>query len=383
MCYPFKIGKAVLACGLLALAAVSANAQEIKWRTSYAAAREESEKKNIPLLIYFTRPACVYCDKLEATTYRDPRILAALSDKVVPLKINGLDQPKLTESLGITAYPTIVLARPDAQYEVHVGYQEPGFMHDKLAHLISVSRPNELGSVDYENAKKWEAVGEYGRAVSALKNVLDDSKSKAQHTSAQELLDKIERRADERLTLAKSLQASGKLAEAMEALTDLQQQFAGLKAANDAAELANKLGTANTQLRAELRHKRLRELTAQAEDFYRSKDYIPCLDRCELINREFGDLPEARKAYALAAEIKNNPEWLQGAADVMTDRLGTIWLALADNHLKRGEPKRAEFYLQRVVSVFPGTRLAESAQIRLTQLRATMPATSEIGATRP
>src|SRR5262249_11502437 len=159
-------------------------------------AREESEKKNIPLLIYFTRPACVFCDKLEATTYRDPRILAALSDKVVPLKINGLDQPKLTESLGITAYPTIVLARPDAQYEVHVGYQEPGFMHDKLTHLISVSRPNEVVSIDFENAKKWEAVGEYGRAVSALRNVLDDNKSKSQHKSAQDLLDKIERRAD-------------------------------------------------------------------------------------------------------------------------------------------------------------------------------------------
>src|SRR5579862_4409353 len=195
---PWKIAAAFALSVGLAASAAAQEADGIKWRNDYSTAKRESEAKSAPMLIYFTRPACVYCDKLEATTYRDPRILAALSEKVVPLKINGLDQPKLTESLGITAYPTIVLARPDAQYEVHVGYQEPGFMHDKLTHLISVSRPNEVVSVDYENAKNWEAVGEYGRAVSALKNVLDDSKSKAQHKIAQDLLDKIERRAEER-----------------------------------------------------------------------------------------------------------------------------------------------------------------------------------------
>src|SRR5207302_7148612 len=102
-----------------------------------------------------------------------------------------------------------------------------------------------------------------------------------------------------------------------------------------------------------------------------------------IINRDFGDLPEARKAYALAAEIKNNPQWMQAASDVMTDRLGGMWLDLADYHLKSGEPKRAEFYLRRVVAVFPASRLAESAQIRLGQLQATMPTGSEIGATRP
>jgi tetratricopeptide (TPR) repeat protein len=356
----------------------------IKWRTNYASAREESEKKNLPLLIYVTRPLCIYCDKLEQSTYRDARILAACNDKVIPLKINAPDQPKLVESLAVTLFPTIILARPDAQYETLVGYQEADLLNDRITRVLATLKPNEAISRDLENALKWEAAGETARAISALRNILDANKGKPVQKNAQELLQKIERRADEKIGQARDLQVKGKLVEALEALTDVQHHFAGLKAANDAGDLAAAITQANRQLGVELRHKRLRDLTAQAEEFYKSKDYIPCLDRCEVINRDFGDLPEAAKAYALAREIKNNPQWMQAAAAVMTDRLGGMWLDMADYHLKCGEPKQAEYILRRVIAVFPASRVAESAQIRLNQLQPTMPAgNNEIGAIRP
>jgi tetratricopeptide (TPR) repeat protein len=385
MANPLLPWKAVLTCGVLALAAGAATAQEpagIKWRTNYAAAREESEKQNLPLLIYVTRPACVHCDRMEASTYRDARILAALSDKVIPLKINNADQPELVSKLAVTLFPTIILARPDAQYETFIGYQEADFLHEKITRVVAALTPKEAISRDFENAVKWDAIGEYARAVSALRNVLDDNKSKTLQKNAQELLQKIEKRAEDRLGQAKDLQAKGKSVDALEALSDIQRRFAGLKTANDAGELAASITQANRQLGAELRQKRLRELTAQAEEFYKSKDYIPCLDRCEVINRDFGDLPEAMKAYALAREIKNNPQWMRTAADVMADRLGSMWLDLADSCLKGGQPKEAEYYLRRVVVVFPASRLAESAQIRLNQLQTIMPPASEVGSTR-
>jgi len=127
----------------------------------------------------------------------------------------------------------------------------------------------------------------------------------------------------------------------------------------------------------------VRELLAQAQDFYKSKDYIPCLDRCEIILANYGDLPEGQQAFALASEIKNNPEWLQAAADVMTDRLGGMYLALADSYLKRGDTQKSQFYLQRVIQAFPGSRMAESAQLRLTQMRPPMPANKGLDSARP
>ena len=66
----------------------------------------------------------------------------------------------------------------------------------------------------------------------------------------------------------------------------------------------------------------------------------------------------------------------------MSDFHGELLLDQADYCLKMGDPKTAEFLLRRVVVVFPASRLAESAQIRLNQLQAIMPPANEIGATR-
>jgi outer membrane protein assembly factor BamD (BamD/ComL family) len=253
-------------------------------------------------------------------------------------------------------------------------------MHEHMQRLLASLAPTDTMKKDYDNALKWDASGEYPRALAALRTILDDEKAGPLQKSARELLQKIEKRSEIQLGRAKELQDTGKTAEALESLTDMTRQFPGLLASKQATELIGKLVQNNAQLKVEQRNKRVTELLTQARDFYKSKDYIPCLDRCELILSNYGDLPEGQHAFALAAEIKNNPEWLQNAADVMTDRLGGLYLALADSYLKRGEVQRAEFYLKRVVQAFPGSRLAESAQIRLTQLQASMPARTEANA---
>jgi outer membrane protein assembly factor BamD (BamD/ComL family) len=209
--------------------------------------------------------------------------------------------------------------------------------------------------------------------------VLDDAKGSSHHKNAQELLARIEKRADDQLAHARELKTQGKMTEAFESLTELLRSYPGIRAAKGATELMSTLLQANSQLKTEQRARRATELLTQARDFYKSKDYIPCLDRCEIIVANYGDLPEGQQAFALIAEIKNNPQWLQAAADVMSDRLGGVWLALADSYLKRGEAQKAEFYLKRVVQAFPGSRLAESAQIRLSQLQTARPEPQSAG----
>lgn len=376
----------VLVAALAFAFAGAVRAQEppgIKWRNSYAAAREESEKKNVPLLIFVTRPACGPCARMKESTLHDARIVAALSDKVVPLMVDLSTHPELVGKLGVTLFPTTILARPNAEYETLVGYQEADVLHEKITRVLATLKPSEPASRDFENAQNWEKSGEYARAIAALRNVLDDAKAKPLQKNAEDLLRKIEMRAQERISQAKDLQAKDKLSDALDILSDVQRSFAGLRIAREAGEMADAIERAHKQLTAERRLKRVRDLTAQAEEFYKAKEYVLCLERCELINREFGDLPEARRAYALASEIRNNPQWMQAAAAVMSDRLGTMWLDLADYHMKAGEPRQAQEFLRRVVVVFPGSRFAESAQIRLNQLQAIMPAGSEIGATRP
>ena len=107
------------------------------------------------------------------------------------------------------------------------------------------------------------------------------------------------------------------------------------------------------------RGKRARELLGQAKDFYKNREYIPCLDRCEWLVGSYGDLAEGVEASQIVNEIKNNPEWLQSAADIMSDRLGGIYLALADSLLKKNQPQQAEACLQRVIQAFPGSSTAK------------------------
>jgi thioredoxin-related protein len=117
------------------------------------------------------------------------------------------------------------------------------------------------------------------------------------------------------------------------------------------------------------RTQRARELLAQAREDHRAQQYLCCLERCATLANGYGDLAEAAEALQLAAEIKNNPDWLQRACQSLSDQLGELYLSLADNWLRRGQPQQAALCLERVLQTLPGTRHAEVAQLRLAQIQ--------------
>jgi tetratricopeptide (TPR) repeat protein len=231
-------------------------------------------------------------------------------------------------------------------------------------------------------ATSWIQKGQYARAIAALKTIVDDGKGRPIQAGADKLLTELEHMAAQRLAKAKELRAKGQTMEAIEALTDTLRVFPGLDAAKEAGDLLAKL-VQNPDIRNQQRGRRARELLAQAREFSKNREYIPCLDRCEILIASYGDMEEGQEASLILGEIKNNPEWLQSAADVMSDRLGGVYLALADALLKKAQPQQAEVYLQRVIQAFPGSRQAESAQIRLGQLQGSPGRKMEIQAAGP
>jgi hypothetical protein len=160
------------------------------------------------------------------------------------------------------------------------------------------------------------------------------------------------------------------LNEAVQSLTLTVRDFPGLSTTREAAEQLTRLAQ-NPQVRAAQRARRAQELLSQAKEFHRNKEYTLCVDRCSTLMRSFGDLTEGQQGAQLFAEIKNDPEWLQNACDAFGDRLAEMYLALAEAHLKRGQPQQARHFLERTIRAFPGTHQAESAQIRLEQLQGT------------
>lgn len=105
----------------------SASAQEVSWRHDYAAARKEANESGRPILMDIGTETCGACRRLDATTFRDPKLVKHLNEKFIPLKVDANREERLVQSLGIECYPTLVLASPEGKVlGRQVGYADVG-----------------------------------------------------------------------------------------------------------------------------------------------------------------------------------------------------------------------------------------------------------------
>lgn len=358
---------------------------EVKWRSDYHAARKEAQEKNLPLLIDFGTPGCFWCRKMDESTFRDPRIMALMNERYIPLKIDAEREVHLANVLNIESYPTFVAAAPDgrivdlafrgrplrAEERPYLkGFQEADAFHEILQKLSGSLQAPDWMQHELQLALQKMQQGEYGVAITALRGILNDAKGRPIHGHAQKYLDAIEQKAMERVVQARDMQDKGNTAEAIAHLSDTIRYFPTLEASRQANDLMVRLkDQTSTEKSTAQRSQRARELLAQAREFYKQRDIIPCLERCASLMRDYVDLPEGQDAMLLMSDLKANPALLQQAADSLSERLGDVYLALAESHLAKGQPQRAEYFFQRVVLACPGTRHAESAQVRLVQLQ--------------
>jgi thioredoxin-related protein len=365
----FLLQQSALWVIMLAVLNGAARAQEVRWRYDYNQARREALEKSRPLLLDFGTENCFWCKKLDATTFRDPAVVQVLNEQFIPLKVDANRDAPLTDLLRIQSFPTLVLAASDGKILTSIeGYVEVARLHEQLQRILaSVGNP-EWMTRDYEAAVKAIAAADYSQAIVLLKGILEDGKDRPVQVKAGQLVQDLEQQAATRLARVKQLQEKGEAAEAMPLLSELARLFPGTRAALEGGRLLANL-EAKPEVRAQLRSRKAADMLAQARADYRSQQYLCCLDRCEQLASGYADLPEGAEAIQLAAEIKSNPEWMHLACENLADRLSGLYLALAETWLKRGQPQHAVPYLERVVQSFPGTRQAETAQLRLAQVQ--------------
>lgn len=363
----------VLVAALGAFLPAWAQSAEVKWMNDYQAAIKEAETKGLPLLLDFYMTECPPCKRMDQETFRDEKVAALINQRFVALKVNGEREPKLARALGIDSFPTYVLATPEKKIiGTFKGYKEaPEFTELLQRALAGCSNPDWMQS-DYKLALKWIGNKEYARAISALNRIVEDNNDRPVQANAKKLLRELEEQGRERLTRAKELQDQGQNGEAIKILGETIGDFPGLMLGKEAAEMLAKL-VQNPEVHTQQRTRLAQDLLRQARDFHRKKEYVLCFERCNQLKQHYGDLSEGQEAMQLYTELKNDPEWLQSACDNFADRLGEMYLLLAESLLKRGQPQQAKHWLERTIRAFPGSRQAESAQIRLEQLQGTPP----------
>jgi thioredoxin-related protein/outer membrane protein assembly factor BamD (BamD/ComL family) len=356
-------------CLGVSAAAPHVGAQEVEWRTDYRKARQEAAEKNRPLVLDVGTEECYWCKQLDQRTFREPAVAALLNERFIPLRVNAQVTPELAQAMRIQSYPTIVFANSEGKI---LGYQE-GFveaprMKELLQRAVTLVATPEWMTGDYDEAAKAVAGNDYARAVSLLKNIVEDGKDRPVQSKARTLLQDLEQQAATRYARAKQLAERNQTKEAVDALNAVTKLYPGTAAARDSLALLNQLsgkGDATDQSRA----RRARDLLAQAREDYRMQQFSCCLDRCELLVNQFANTPEAQDATQLQNEIKDNPEFLKSACTQLGDRLALMMLALAESLLKKGQPQEAIYYFEKVIQNYPDTRHAEAAQSRLAAVR--------------
>jgi thioredoxin-like negative regulator of GroEL len=346
-----------------------ATGQEVNWRNDYKKAREEAVQTGRPLLLDLGTDNCTWCKQLDLTTFRDPSLVTLLNDRFIPLKIDGERSPSIVEALRVQKYPTLVFAAPNGTIlNYHEGYIEAPALREQLNKTLMAVFTPEWMVRDFKASTEAVENGECARAISLLKDLVEDGKDRPVQAKARQLLKELEEQAATRFALVRELAARGQNTEAVDAVNELVKTYPGTQAAREGTQMLFTL-TSRTNPNDPQRVRRARELMNQAKEDYRSLRFLCCLERCDEVTATFADLPEGAEAAQLLAEIKGNPEWLKQASDQLGDRMCTLYLSLADTWLKRGQPQQAVYYLERVVQAFPNSRHAETAQARLAQLQ--------------
>lgn len=123
------------------LAAVASAAEPgIPWLTDYATALKAAEKQKRPLLTVVGSDACTHCRRMEADTFADEKVRAAVVGKVIPLKIDATKEPALVQALNVQAYPTCILAGADGTIHGYwPGYQSADDFRARLAKAVEAA----------------------------------------------------------------------------------------------------------------------------------------------------------------------------------------------------------------------------------------------------
>lgn len=125
-----------------AVAAVTAHHRvEVPWAPSWDAAFERARAESKPVMVTFSADWCVWCKRLETTTFTDAKVAGVLADQVVPLELDvDGDGRALSERFNIDPLPTTVLLASDgSELGRIVGYVPPGSFLDSLRGFLQAS----------------------------------------------------------------------------------------------------------------------------------------------------------------------------------------------------------------------------------------------------
>ncbi len=124
------------------MAAVSAHeTTKLDWEQSWDNAFSRARTEDKPVLVSFEAEWCVWCKKLDSTTYRDARVASLITDSLVPLvlDVDGAGS-ELSETHRVESLPTVLVLSPTGEERGRInGYLPPGKFYDAVSEILQQS----------------------------------------------------------------------------------------------------------------------------------------------------------------------------------------------------------------------------------------------------
>ncbi len=109
----------------------------IRWQHFAPATLAAAAAADRPVLLVLTAPWCQHCRDLMATTFTDPRVVAAVQDGFVPVHVDAERRPDVNQRYGAGSWPTIAWLSPDGELLAHDTYLDPAALLARLAAVRS------------------------------------------------------------------------------------------------------------------------------------------------------------------------------------------------------------------------------------------------------
>ncbi len=116
-------------------------APSIPWDDNLGAAFQQSALSGKPILLHFYSNNCPPCKMLDTRAFKDEKVVAALSEQTIPLKINVDNQRSVADRYEVTRWPTDVYLHPNGdEIGRSVSPQDPLKYCELVNRVSSVNR---------------------------------------------------------------------------------------------------------------------------------------------------------------------------------------------------------------------------------------------------
>jgi uncharacterized protein YyaL (SSP411 family) len=114
--------------------------QDVQWRQDFMLAKREAKETKKPILLDVGTANCLWCQKLDTLTFRDPAVVRLLAERFVVVKIAADKEAELAQALDVRSYPTLIFARPDGKIlGMHEGFVDADRLNRQLHRALEES----------------------------------------------------------------------------------------------------------------------------------------------------------------------------------------------------------------------------------------------------